>query len=87
MALEADSGNDDDYGNEYSFFGKLANPDPEDLSPRNIDGNFILLFVRSKKYQETYLKTRKVTVFYKALTVEKKDILGDAPLPSSAREV
>ncbi len=26
---------------EYSFFGKLANPHPKDLSPRNIDGNFI----------------------------------------------
>jgi hypothetical protein len=36
-----------------------------------------LLFVGPKKYQETYLKTRKVTVFYKALTVEKKDIFGN----------
>ena len=49
MALEADSSNDDNDGNEYSFFCKLSNPDPEDLSPRNIDGNFILLFVGSRK--------------------------------------
>jgi hypothetical protein len=44
-ALEADSGEDDNNGNENSFFGKLANPDPKDLSPRNIDGNFILIYL------------------------------------------
>ncbi len=74
-------------GNEYSFFGKLAKPYPKDLSPRNIEGNFISLIVRSRKCQETYPKTRKVKGFYEALTVEKKDILGDAPPSSSAREV
>jgi hypothetical protein len=74
-------------GDENSFFGKLANPHPKDLSPRNIHGNFILLFVGSRKCQETYPKTRKVKVFYEALTVEKKDILGNAPPSSSAREV
>ena len=87
-ALEADSGDDDINGDEYSFFGKLANSDPKDLSPRNIDGNFILIFVGSRKCQETYPKTRKVKVFYGALTVEKKDIMGGAPPPppSSAKE-
>ncbi len=74
-------------GDEYSFFGKLAKPHPEDLSPRNIDGDFILLFVGSRKCQETYPKTRKVKGFYEALIVEKKDILGNAPPLSSAREV
>jgi hypothetical protein len=74
-------------GDEYSFFGKLANPHPEDLSPRNIDGNFISLFVGSRKCPETYPKTRKVKSFYEPLTMEKKDILGDAPPWSSAREV
>jgi hypothetical protein len=83
---EADSGNDDNDGNEHSFFGELANPDPKDLSPRNIDVDFILLFVSSRKCQETYSKTGKVKVFYKSFTIEKKDILGDAPPPSSARE-
>jgi hypothetical protein len=36
-AALADSSNDNDNNNdaEYSFFGKLANPDPEDLSPRS----------------------------------------------------
>jgi hypothetical protein len=81
VALEADSGNNDNDGHEYSFFGMLANPDPKDLSTRNIDGNFILLFVGSRKCQETYTKTRKVKVFYKVLTVEKNDILGDTPPP------
>jgi hypothetical protein len=83
-ALEADSGNDDDNGNEYSVFGKLANPDPKDLSPRNID--FISLFFSSRKCQETCLKTRKVKVFYMALTMEKKYILGDAPPPQAVQE-
>jgi hypothetical protein len=86
-ALEADSDNNDNNGNEYSFFGKLANSDSKDLSPRNIDGKFILLFVGSRKCQETYPKTRKVKVFYGALTVEEKDIMGGAPPPpSSAKE-
>ncbi len=39
------------------------------------------------KCQETYPKTRKVKGFYEALTMEKKDSLGDAPPLSSAREV
>ncbi len=72
---------------EYSFFGELANPHCKDLSTRNIDGDFILLFVGSRKGQETCPKTRKVKGFYEALTVEKKDILGNAPPSSSAREV
>jgi hypothetical protein len=46
-----------------------------------------LLFVGSRKYQETYPKTRKVKGFYEALTVEKRDILGNVPPLSSAREV
>jgi hypothetical protein len=46
-----------------------------------------LLFVGSSKYQETYPKTRKVKGFYEALTMEKKDILGNAHPLSSAREV
>jgi hypothetical protein len=62
-------------------------PHPKDLSPRIIDGNFISLFVGSRKCQETYPKTRKVKGFYEVMTVEKKDILGDAPPSSSAREV
>ncbi len=60
VALEDNFGNNDNNGDEHSFFGKLANPDLEDLSPRNIDGNFILLFVGQRKCQETYPKTRKV---------------------------
>jgi hypothetical protein len=62
------------------------------LNPRiylqgKIDSNFILQFVITRKYQETYPKTRKVKVFYEALTVVKKDILGNTPPLSSAREV
>ena len=43
-------------GNEYSFFGKLANPHPNDLSPRNIDGDFISLLVGTRRYQKTYIR-------------------------------
>jgi hypothetical protein len=51
------------------------------------DGNFISLFVRSRKCKETYPKTRKFKDFYEALAVEKKNILGNAPPLSSARKV
>jgi hypothetical protein len=37
---------------EYSFFGKLDKPHPEDLYTRNIDGNLILAFVGLRKCQE-----------------------------------
>jgi hypothetical protein len=75
-ALEADSSDDDDNDDEYSFFGKLPKPYPKNLSLRKIDGCFMLLFVDSRKCQEIYSKTRKVKVFYKVLTMEKKDILA-----------
>jgi hypothetical protein len=42
---------DDEY---YSFFGDLPNPDPHDFSPRDICGDFISLFVSSRKCQLTY---------------------------------
>jgi hypothetical protein len=66
----------------------MANPHPDDLSPRNIDGNFMLLFFGSRKYQETYPKTRKVKGFYEALTIWRRRIFWATPPPSSsAREV
>ena len=34
-----------------------------------------------------YPKAKKIKIVYKALTLERKDILGDTPPPSSAREV
>jgi hypothetical protein len=78
-ALEADS-NDDGNANDdldYSYFGELPNSDPEDLLPRDVGGDFISLFVRSRKCQVTYNKSMKVTIFYKALTVDKKELLSD----------
>ena len=54
---------DDDSGNdEYSYFGEHPNHDYEDHLPRDICGDFILLFVGSRKCQLTYLKVRKVDV-------------------------
>jgi hypothetical protein len=55
-----DSGGENDNDDGYSFFGELSNPDPKDLLPRNICGNFILLFVGSRKCQKSYSKKRKV---------------------------
>ncbi len=71
-AARANSSNDDDddYA-EYSYFGKLPNPDPKDLSPRDVCRYFISLFVGSRKSQAEYPKARKIKIFYKALTVEK----------------
>jgi len=79
-AALATSDDDDDADDEYySFFGNLPNPDPHDFSPRDICGDFISLFVSSRKCQLTYPKTRKINVFYEALTVEKEHILGREP--------
>jgi hypothetical protein len=81
-AALADSSNvdkDNDNDAEYFFFGKLVNPDPEDLSPRDISGNFIALFVGSRKCQKSYTKARKIKIFYEALTMNKKSILGNSP--------
>ena len=79
--LADDSGVDvDDDSEECNFFGDMPNPDPEDLSPRDISGEFISLFVLSRKCQKTYSKSRKITTFYEALTVDNKsEILGDSP--------
>ncbi len=76
---------DDDDASEYSYFGYLPNPDPKDLSPRNVCRDFISLFVGSRKSQVEYPKARKIKIFYEALTVEKKDILGCKP-PKPVRE-
>jgi hypothetical protein len=78
-AVLANSDDDNDNDDEYSYFGKHPNPDPKDHSPWDICGDFILLFVGSRKWQLTYTKARKVDVFFKALTVEKKDILCHKP--------
>jgi hypothetical protein len=78
-ALE-NSGDDevDDEGG-FDYFGDMPNPDPEDVSPRDLCGNFILLFAKSKKIAKDYSKDRKVRIFYDALTVDKRTILGDSP--------
>ena len=48
-AARANSSDDDDDDDaEYSYFGKLPNPDPKDLSPRDVCRDFISLFVRGK---------------------------------------
>ncbi len=73
------SDNDDADDAEYSYFSELPNPDPKDLSPRDFCRDFISLFVGSRKSQAEYPKARKIKIFYKALTVEKMDILGDKP--------
>ncbi len=77
-AARANSSNDDDDDDaEYSYFGELPNPDPEDLSPRDVCRDFTSLFVGSRKSQAEYPKARKIKIFYEALTVAKMDILGD----------
>ena len=84
-ALANSGDNDDNDAAEYSYFGELPNPDPEDLSPRNVCGDFITLFVGSRKSQAEYPKARKIKIFYEALTVEKEEILGNKP-PKRVRE-
>ncbi len=61
---------------EYDFFRELPNPDPEDCLPRDICGDFIPLFVGSRKCQREYSKERKIKIFYEALTVDRRSILA-----------
>ena len=61
-ALANSGNNDDDDAAEYSYFGELPNPDPEDLSPRNVSEDFITLFVGSRKSQAEYPKSRKIKI-------------------------
>jgi hypothetical protein len=77
----ADSGVDvDDDSEECNLFGNTPNPDPEELSPRNISSKILSLFVLSRKCQKTYSKSRKINTFYESLTVDNKsEILGDSP--------
>ena len=69
-AVLADVNNDDDDDNdddaaasdagEYDYFGDMPNPDPEDVLPRDLRGDFLLLFLKSRKH---YTKARKVGGF------------------------
>ena len=48
-AARANSSNDDDDDDaEYSYFGELPNPNPKDLSPRDVCRDFISLFVQGR---------------------------------------
>ena len=63
----------------YSYFGSSPNPDPGDYSPGDITNNYVGLFVHSNKCIREYKKDRKIQIFYEALTVKMKIILGDSP--------
>jgi hypothetical protein len=56
--------NDDDAAasdaGDYDYFGDMPNPDPEDVLPRDLRGDFLLLFLKSRKH---YTKARKVGGF------------------------
>lgn len=68
-----------DANEEYVYFGGVPNPDPEDDSPRDLCGNFVPLFAKSRKVAKDYSKDRKIRIFYNALTVDQRRILGDSP--------
>ena len=70
----------DDAGDvDYSYFGSSPNPAPGDYSPGDIANDYVDLFVHSNKCSREYKKDRKIKIFYKALTVEMKILLGDSP--------
>ncbi len=54
---------------EYNYFGDVPNPDPEGDSPRDLCGDFVPLFAKSKTIAKDYSKDRKIRIFYDALTV------------------
>jgi hypothetical protein len=70
---------DDEDAGEYNYFGDMRNPDPEDDSPRDLCGDFVPLFAKSRKIAKDYSKDRKIRIFYDALTVNQRMILGDSP--------
>ncbi len=53
----------------------------KELSPLDICGDLIALFIGSRKFQKTYSMNRKIQFFYKALTIDKSKILGNPPPP------
>ena len=69
----------DDEDVDYSYFGSSPNPDPGDYSPGDIAKDFVDLFVHSNKCSREYKKDCKIKIFYEALTVEMKILLGDSP--------
>ena len=73
--VNTDAGDDE----EYDYFGDTPNPDPEDDSPRDLCGDFVPLFAKSRKVAKNYSKDRKIRIFYDALTVDQRTILGDSP--------
>ena len=82
----ADFGDEDDDENaadedagEYNYFGNMPNPDLEDDSPRDLCGDFVPLFAKSRKIAKDYSKDRKIHIFYDALTVDERTILGNLP--------
>jgi hypothetical protein len=64
---------------DNSYFGSSPNPDPGDYSPGDIINEFVDLFVRSHKCCREYKKDRKIKIFYEALTVDLKILLGYSP--------
>jgi hypothetical protein len=68
-AYRFDDGRDD--SNDPSFFGHFENPDPEDTSPRDMRGDWILLFSgQSLTCNKQYSKTAKIGIFHDSLTIE-----------------
>jgi hypothetical protein len=77
--FEFNEEDDEDAGDEYNYFGDMPNPNPEDDSPRDLCGDFVPLFAKSRKIAKDYSKDRKIRIFYDALAVDQRTILGDSP--------
>ena len=53
---------------------------PKDTSPRDMRGDWILLFCgQSMTCNKQYSKTIKISIFHDSLTIENRILLGDAP--------
>ena len=71
--------NIDDGDVVYSYFGSSPNLDPGDYSPEDITNDYVGLFAHSNKCIREYKKDCKIQIFYEALTVKMKILLGDYP--------
>ena len=61
------------------ILGAVLIQTPAIYSPGDIANDYVDLFVHSNKCSREYKKDCKIKIFYEALTVEMKILLGDSP--------
>jgi hypothetical protein len=82
-ALEADSGNDDNIGNEYSFFGNLANPDPKRSITKEYRWQLYFAICWLKEVPTDLSEDQKGQGFQQGIDPGEEGYFGQRPPPPS----